>query len=366
MPERVLVTGSCGFVGPYLIEELLEKGYEVRAVDLPDADHSHVEKLDCEIAKADLLCVEDALEIMKGVDAIIHTAARMNYYMTRPEFELANYHLTVAVCEAALRSGARKFVHFSTCDTYGPPHYTPVDENHPQKPINLYAKTKLMGEQAAFRYHKNFGLPLTVIRPTTIYGPRCVYVMGLFLVLPVLLREKGLRKVPVPRNGFTANLVHARDVAGAAVFLMEKDEAIGEAYNISDDSKMESGELIEILLAAVGIESRRVLPVPNSLVATAARVGSHLPRAFFFRITDLLQRRWDEVVLRHQLVPALKPRFDPGFMSFGRGNYDFDNAKIKRLGYKLRYPDFKSGWNEMVRWYMENEWIPKYESLPLN
>ncbi len=363
MAYKVLVTGSCGFVGPYVIEELLEKGYEVRAVDLPDADHAHVERLDCEIVEADLLCIDSALKSTKGVDAIIHTAARMNYYMTRPEFELANYHLTATICESALRSGVKKLVHFSTCDTYGPPQYSPVDESHPQKPINLYSKTKLMGEQAVFRYHKNFGLPATVIRPTTIYGPRCVYVMGLFLALPVMLRERGFRKLAVPKDGFTTNLVHARDVAGAAVFLMEKEESLGEAYNISDDSKMESGELIEILLGAVGIESKRVLPVPNSLVSFAAKLASHLPRAFFSKITDFLQRRWDEIVLRRQIVPALKPRFDPGFTSFGRGNYDFDNSKIKKLGYELKYPDFKAGWSETVKWYMENEWIPKYESL---
>jgi nucleoside-diphosphate-sugar epimerase len=360
LADTVLVTGACGFIGPYIIEELLRKGYSVRATDLPGADYCDVEGLGCDVAHADLLRIDEAMAAMDGVDMVINTAARMNYYLTRPEYELANYHVTVTACEAALAAGVKRFVHFSTCDTYGPPERTPVDESHPQHPINLYSITKLLGEQAALRYHARRGLPVSVIRPTTVYGPRCVYVMGLFLAIPVMLRELGLRKVLLPRDGFLGNLVHAEDIAGATVFVMEKDEAIGEAYNVSDDSSMPAGELIEAVIAPLGMEARRVLPVSDTLVSLASRLGSHLPRAVFSRVNDLLQRRWDRVVFDHRLVPMIKPRFDPGFTSFGRGDYDFDNSKVKALGYELRHPDFRLGWEQTVRWYMDNEWIPRY------
>lgn len=361
MADRVLVTGACGFAGPYIVEELLRIGYEVRATDLPGADYCHVEGQDCEIRPADLLCAGEARQVMKGMDMVINTAARMNLYMTRPEFMLANYNVTVNACEAALANDVRRFVHFSTCDTYGPPTYSPVDEGHPQRPINPYSITKLFGEQAALRYHRSRGLPVSVIRPTTIYGPRCVYVMGLFLAMPVMVREAGLKVAPLPRNGFLGNLVHIDDIAGAAVFVMERDEAVGEAYNVSDDSPMVSGELMEVILNSIGVETRRVIPISNKLVAIMARLGSHLPRFFFVKLTEGLQRAWDKVVVEHSLVPMLKPRFDPGFMAYGRGDYNFDNRKLKALGYELRHPDFKEGWNEAVRWFMDNEWIPRYE-----
>lgn len=363
MADTVLVTGACGFIGPYIIEELTSRGYEVRATDLPDADYSCIEGLGCDVTEADLLRKDQAMRAMEGVDMVVHTAARMNYYLTRPEYELANYHVTVTACEAALASGVKRFVHFSTCDTYGPPRYAPVDEGHPQRPVNLYAVTKLLGEQAALRYHCKMGLPVSVIRPTTVYGPRCVYVMGLFLALPVMLKELGVKKVLLPKEGFTGNLVHAEDIAGAAVFVMEKEEAVGEAYNVSDDSTMPAGELIELVLGSIGIDSRRVLPLHDGLVSLASRLGNHLPRAFFTRLNVLLQRRWDMIVFDHGLLPMLKPRFDPGFMSFGRGDYDFDNSKLKALGYVLRHPDFRDGWNQAVRWYMDNEWIPRYRAV---
>lgn len=363
MADKVLVTGACGFVGPFIIEELKRKGYEPVATDLPGADYCRVEGLECEVRIADLLKRDEAKAVMKGVDIVVHTAARMNYYLARPEYELANYHVTLNTCEAALSSGVKRFVHFSTCDTYGPPDYSPVDENHPQRPINLYAITKLLGEQAAIRYHRNHDLPLTIIRPTTVYGPGCVYVMGLFLALPVMLRELGVKSVMLPRKGFSGNLVHIDDIAGAAVFAMEKDEALGEAYNVSDDTTLPFGALVGVILNSIGIETKLVLPFSNSIVAMASRLGMHLPRIFFTRITDFLQERWDRVVMDHCLVPALHPRFDPGFMSFGRGNYDFDNAKIKSLGYELRKPSFKEGWKEAVAWYMDNEWVPRYEAV---
>jgi len=295
---------------------------------------------------------------MRGVDMVVHTAARMNYYLDRASYELANYHVTVNACQAALDAGVSRFVHFSTCDTYGPPEYSPVDEKHPQHPLNLYAVTKLFGEQAAFRFHRDKGLPVSVIRPTAVYGPRCVYIMGLFLALPIMVRELGIKMLPLPKKGFLGNMVHVEDIAGATVFVMEREDAIGEAYNVSDDSSMPAGELIETVLDSIGVASRRVLPFPDLLVSTASRIGSHLPRVFSTMLTDYLQRSWDKVVVEHGLVPMLKPRFDPGFTAFGRGDYDFDNSKVKALGYELKHPVFSEGWNSSVRWFEEQGWIP--------
>ena len=358
MAETVLVTGACGFIAPYIIEELLAKGYSVRATDLPDADFSGVNPLACDIATADLLRKEQAASVMKGVDRVVHTAARMNYYLDRASYELANYHVTVNACEAALDAGVKRFVHFSTCDTYGPPQYSPVDEAHRQSPLNLYAITKLFGERAALRCHAEKGLPVSVIRPTAVYGPKCVYIMGLFLAVPIMLRELGVKVMPLPKEGFLGNMVHVEDIAGATVFVMEQDAAIGEAYNVSDDSSMPAGELIETILDSIGVRSVRVLPFPDLLVSLLSRLGSHLPAVLFAKVSDLLQRRWDSVVVKHDLVPMLKPRFDPGFTAFGRGNYDFDNSKLKALGYELRHPLFKEGWNASVRWYEDQGWIP--------
>ena len=358
MAETVLVTGSCGFIAPYIIEELLRKGYEVRATDLPTADFSGVEGLACDIQTADLLRKDQATAVMKGVDMVVNTAARMNYYLDRGSYELANYQVTVNACEAAAVQGVRRFVHFSTCDTYGPPEYSPVDEAHRQRPINLYGITKLFGEQAAFRAYREKGLPVSVIRPTAVYGPKCVYIMGLFLAVPIMLREIGVKIMPLPKKGFLGNMVHVEDIAGATVYVMEQEAAIGQAYNVSDDCSMPAGELVETILDSIGVKSVRVLPFPGLLVAMLSRIGSHLPAVFFTWLTEYLQRGWDKVVVEHGLLPMLKPRFDPGFAAFGRGDYDFDNAKLKALGYELRHPAFKEGWNSSVRWYEEQGWIP--------
>lgn len=363
MADTVLVTGACGSIGPFVVEELLRNGYEVRATDLPGADCRSIEALGCEVRPADLLKLDQALEVMGDVDAVIHTAARMNFYMTRPEYELANYRVTVNACEAAAERGVKRFVHYSTGDVYGPPQYSPVDEGHPYNPVGLYGLTKTFGEQAAMRYHRDRGLPVSVIRPSAVYGPACAYVMGMLLGLPVLVREMGVREIRVPREGFKANLVHVEDVAAASVYLVNKEEAIGEAYNVADDTTLALGDLLEVLLNSVGVRCRKVLPVPASLISLFMRAGSHLPGAFFAKATGLLTRRWDEVVFRHNLMPALQPRLDPGITTFGRSDYIFDNTKLKALGYRLRYPDLKEGWRQSVRWYVENEWIPPCEPV---
>lgn len=363
MAEKVLVTGACGSIGPFVIKELLDAGYEVCATDLPSADHSKIKELDCEVREADLLDLDQAKEAMRGVDAVIHTAARMNLYMTRPEYELANYHVTVTTCEAAAASGIKRFIHYSTGDAYGPPRYSPIDEGHPFNPVGLYGVTKTFGEQAAWRCHRDRGLPISVIRPSVVYGPACAYVMGTLLGLPLLIKDMGIEELRIPSHGFKGNLVHVEDVAAASVFLVGKEEAIGEAYNVADDTTLTFGELLEVMLNSVGVRCQKVLPVPASLISVVVRAGSHLPRAFFTQCTRLLQKRWDTVVCKHSLKPLLQPRLDPGITTFGRGDYIFDTSKLKALGYQVRYPDFKEGWRESVRWYVENEWIPPYEPI---
>jgi hypothetical protein len=104
--------------------------------------------------------------------------------------------------------------------------------------------------------------------------------------------------------------------------------------------------------------------VPDQLVSVLARIGALLPNALYTAFNQFLERRWDTVLNRHGLLPMIKPRFDRGFTSFGRGDYAFDNAKIKALGYELRYPDFKTGWEQSARWFMENGWIPDYSKAP--
>lgn len=358
--DTVLVTGACGFVGPYVVEELLKKGYHVRATDLPDADYRFVEHLDCDLAPADLLDRDQARAVMEGVDRVVHTAARMVFYLDRESYERANYRVTVNTCEAAALAGVKSFVHFSTADTYGPPIYSPADEDHPQRPNSLYGIMKTYGERAAFGFHRERGLPLSVLRPCAVYGPRCTYVTGLFLAVPSLLRELGIRKMLVPRKGFMGHFIHAEDCAGAAVFLMENEESAGKAYNISDDSPMCMGEIIELFLDSVGIEGMRVLPAPDMLVSTLARIGGLLPNVLYTVFNNILERMWDNVLNEHSLLPMIKPRFDSGFTSFGRGDYVFDNSRIKALGYQLRHPDLKTGWTQSARWYMENGWIPDY------
>ncbi len=168
MADKVLVTGACGSIGPFVVEELIRNGYEVRATDLPEADYRKIKEFGCEVQPADLLDLDQALEVMQGVDVVIHTAARMNLFMTRPEYELANYQVTVTTCEAAATTGVRRFIHYSTGDVYGPPRYSPVDEGHHCNPVGPYGVTKTFGEQAAMRYYRDRGLPVSVIRPSAV------------------------------------------------------------------------------------------------------------------------------------------------------------------------------------------------------
>ena len=171
---------------------------------------------------------------------------------------------------------------------------------------------------------------MTSIQGVNIYGGPVLVTGACSFIAPYVIEE-------LARKGYD---VRATDLPGANFCDVEglpcdslrhvAGRRDRRAYNASDDSTMPAGELIAVVLDSLGIASRRILPFPDLLVSLAARVGSHLPGIFFTRLTNYIQRRRGRVAIEHALIPMLKPRFDPGFTAFRRGDYDFENASSRR------------------------------------
>ena len=360
---KVLVTGSTGFLGGYVLEELVENGYEVRATDLPKSDFSIAEKLGVEITYSDLLDYDSVRKVMKGMDAVIHLGGIFRIGGERRLLFDVNVRGTENACRAACAEGISRFVHFSTVAIYARPERIPIDEEGKVGPHDTYGMTKWWGERVALRYNRDEGLPVVRIRPTVVYGPRGKYVASLIFAGGMIPRYHGLKRFRLFSGGLHCSWVHASDVAGAAVYLLGKEDAVGKAFNIADDTPVQASEMLRMMLEMYGIEVEERIKYYDQIADPLIKLLSRVPEFVDNLVNRRLQRFWDRVVIEYGLEPTLEPTFSKHFMLFFAKDMAISNARLKEAGYKVKHPDFRKGFWETVAWYREKNWIPDISSV---
>jgi len=153
---KIAVSGSSGFVGKYLLENLLSDGHEVISISSKDG---------IDITKY------TELENLPDFDVFIHLSAKNfvpDSFQHPHDFYRFNILSTLNFLELC-RARNAKFILISSY-LYGAPEYLPIDESHPLNPHNPYAQTKLISEELAIGYHRDFNLPVIIFRPFNIYG----------------------------------------------------------------------------------------------------------------------------------------------------------------------------------------------------
>lgn len=176
----ILVTGGAGYIGSHCVLELLSKGFEVRIFDNLSTGHKQiVDRLSkfgqIDFVEGDLTNEKDLKHLFarSSVDAVIHFAAfsQVGESMTNPaKYYRNNVYGTMNLLDAMLEHNVDKIVFSSTAATYGEPVYTPIDENHPQNPINTYGRTKLMIENIMDDYDRAYGLKSVRLRYFNVAG----------------------------------------------------------------------------------------------------------------------------------------------------------------------------------------------------
>ena len=356
--ERVLVTGAGGFVGRHVVMAAISEGFSVRATDLPGPDLSWAEELGAEVIRADLTQINQIKSIVKDVDYIAHIAAVYNLGMPRNQICHINVNGSKNLAEIAARSGVRHFVNCSTADTYGNHKKIPITESFRQKPENDYAYSKLEAEKIVSLIGERDGLAVTTLRPTMIYGPGSIYTASLFCTIPFIV-NKYLPYMPRLSGGPKLNTVHVQDMAAATIYAINHPEMAGDFYNVADDCWQTVGTFINNLITPLGIpQTSFSIPIQRFFVKWGAEALMLTPQTGLSMITHFLQKEWSDHIQKHQLIPALNPQFDKGFLTYGSGDHVFDNTKLKAAGFSFKWPDFSIGWQDTVMWYKDNHWIP--------
>lgn len=180
----ILVTGGAGYIGSHNVIALLDAGYDVVIFDSLELGHlEFVEKLKklsskgkvVDFVKGDLQNLSDIQSVFAKhkIDSVIHFAAysQVAESVKNPEkYYYNNVYGTLNLLRAMLENDVKRIVFSSTAATYGEPVYVPIDEKHPQVPINTYGKTKLMIESIMDDYDKAYGLKSVRLRYFNVAG----------------------------------------------------------------------------------------------------------------------------------------------------------------------------------------------------
>ena len=177
----ILVTGGAGYVGSHLVMALLELGQSVVVFD--SLELGHIETIETlkqygnlKFIKGNLKNLDDIRGVFmsnKDIDAVVHFAAysQVAESVKNPQkYYYNNVYGTLNLLNAMLEFGVKKIVFSSTAATYGEPVYTPIDEKHPQEPINPYGMSKLMIEKIMDDYDKAYGLKSVRLRYFNVSG----------------------------------------------------------------------------------------------------------------------------------------------------------------------------------------------------
>lgn len=398
--KMALVTGACGFSGGHMVKILQEEGVPVRGTDLERTRESEKVRMcqrnigldwnadGVEFVASDLLDKGSLVEVLKDVGTVYHVASLYDYSAPMEALRKVNIDGTINLCDAMLEAGVDRVVHWSTAGVYGHPYMprsflnplrviyelfwghgvrpwlpdkgyrrpakhpanqpfteegsTPLNTegNQPRGSylVNDYSVTKWEQEQIIQRYGRERGLRYTVVRPAPLYGPGSDYGIGGI----VIALAEGLAPVlPFDLRNYLMVNCHVRDIGRAAYFVSQREDTVGEDYNVSDPTVISQ---LEFLRAAALLVGRKVHFIPFLRMPWLMPLG----------IWSARYVRW----LENRFPSYERLRiWEESSARYLSSSYWISSNKLKRLGFEWEYPDFRLGLRDTVEWFIKVGWI---------
>ena len=304
----VLVTGASGFLGGRLAQMLHDAREEVIVLARASSDLRHLSAIPVRIVRGDLSDRAALAQAVEQVTHIFHCAACSTDWAPQKTYLQANVTGTQNLLAAAEHAARlQRFLHVSTTDIYGYPE-TPCTEEHPFVDAGLpYNQTKGAGEAAVWKAHQDTGLPITIVRPATIYGPRG---KDFTVEIATLLRQRVMAYIDggAAPGGFT----YVDNVAGAMLQAAWSPSTVGEAYNLSDGTGASWSQYVALLAQQLGARPPWIdLPFRTAMALARCFEAPH--RYLGLGGRPLLTRHAVYLLGRDQEFPIEKARRGFGF-----------------------------------------------------
>lgn len=287
-----LVTGGPGFIGSHTVELLLERGFAVRClVRTTRTTPGWLEGLPVEIVKTDLSDHASLVRAVANIDYIFHVAG-VTKAKDPTEYIRGNVQTTEALLKAACTNRSlRKFCLVGSLAGVGPSQDgTPLTEESPCRPITAYGRSKLQAEQLCLSYRDK--IPLVVLRPPAVYGPRDRDIFEIF-------RSVHMRLNPIfGKEEKTLSLIHGVDLARALVDATLAERTTGQVYFATDPAIYRLTDLVRQLATLMKRRTFTVRIPPlllRGLASIVEGVSYFLPSPAILstdKARDLLQPHW--------------------------------------------------------------------------
>lgn len=336
--KKVLITGANGFVGSFMVEEAIRRGYDVYAamraesskanleglspkfIDLPYADKNRMKK-----------CLAGLRSVVGQFDLIIHTMG-LTKCKHKSDFDVVNFEYTRNFVQALMESGMtpKHFIYLSSLSAFGSgdrKSLKPIELTDEPKPDTAYGASKLKTERfLATLDTKTF--PYTILRPTGIYGPK---EKDYFVMLKTLTRHLN------PGIGFEPQyitFIYVKDLVDL-VFLAAEKKGVGKAYFVADGDVWTSDNYVKLCKQLLGVKRTLNIKVPCCIVKVLAFLFDKI--GGLFGVTPTLNMD------KYNILSAT--------------NWKCDIEPLKKdFDFKARY-NLVRGLKESIRWYRQNNWL---------
>jgi nucleoside-diphosphate-sugar epimerase len=330
MPQHFLITGATGFIGGHVAEAFAAHGWHVSTIARPGSDTALLQQLGATLHPGNLtdpLVVRRAAE---EVDGVIHCAAKVGDWGPVDEYRKVNVEPLRTLLDACKGQALSRFVHMSSLGVYAARHHHGTQESEalPGRHADGYSQSKVEAEQLALAYYRDWGVPVVVLRPGFVYGPRDRTVM------PRLIDNlrKGTVRYPGAKGRRALNTIFIKNLVDAVLLAVENPQAVGQVYNLTDGEFVSKRRFIEAIADAIG------LPRPT-----------RTPPLWLARILTWGCESWARLRGAKEA-----PLFTQARLKFLGLNLDFSIEKAKReLGYQPRY-NFDEAIAQTMAYYKEN------------
>jgi len=342
--EKIFITGGTGFIGSHLTRELVKKGYKVRVLTRENSNLEFISRYNVEIVKGDIKNPNEVAEAMKDCDVVIHLAALAADWGRKEDFYDINVKGTENILKSSNINKVKFFIYISTNAVLGEEDcLEPKNEDSPynarypyflskfwESDMNHYRCTKMYAEKKTIAFCRRNNLPLTVVRPVWVYGPREFHSGPYYFCKSV---SNNMRFLPgCKTNKF--HVIYVKDLVKAIIKILQNPPGGVKIFNVGSQYVPTMDEFWKLFCKYLDVKP----PI-------------YLPKFLTYPIGLFMEAVYKS--FRIKSSPALTR----ARVAMGYNNNIYDVSKIQReLGFKEETP-LEKGVKTTVRWWKRNGFL---------
>ncbi|MFX1538267.1 MAG: NAD-dependent epimerase/dehydratase family protein [Promethearchaeota archaeon] len=331
---KILVTGATGTIGEHLVNSLLEqKDVKVRILARDPKKIPKTWKGKVETVIGDITNVDCISALVKNVDTVYHLAAipEISEKFSEEEYFKVNSEITIELALKCIEETVGKFVFFSSIEAVGGIEVAvkekkPLNEKYQPEPTTLYGASKLKAERELLDLYQKRDFPVSIVRPTVVYGPCMRGHFGPFKLIKAL--DKGFFMF-VGSGKNPVSWTYVKNVVDGAILVANSKKSNGQIYTLSDDKPYPFKEIVTLVCKYLN------RAVPKMHLSNAAAKILRVPVEFAYGVLDK-----DPPLSKRKLM-------------YLAGTYVFDTSKIRdELGFSSKI-GLEEGVRDTIRWYKD-------------